>query len=178
MWGITFLLMLIPGTALLVWLFWHFKKQSRFQTRLTVLLILFVIIPAIPFAWFTSTMMTRTSEIFQLNSVEEALDKSIRSLRRQFDKNVLSFLQSVNPDNVSQEMLTPYQIVAVGKVANDQIFWLQDDLLSPEQKKAIEAEPVLTPTSPGGYISQSIRVDTLLFHQLYYMAKRNLYSLA
>jgi len=73
------------------------RKRSKFQTRLSVLFFLFVLIPTVTLVLISSYLFTRSSDILTPPEVEGALSQSLEILRTQFIQKGQTFLD-LNPD--------------------------------------------------------------------------------
>jgi nitrogen fixation/metabolism regulation signal transduction histidine kinase len=85
----------LTAYSLLLW-----KKNrlgSRFQGKLTVLFLLFVLVPAVPLTLFTANLLTRSADMLLLPGIGEALDSSLSTIRLQLEDRGRRFLEA-NPD--------------------------------------------------------------------------------
>jgi nitrogen fixation/metabolism regulation signal transduction histidine kinase len=73
------------------------RLGSRFQGKLTVLFLLFVLIPAVPLTLFTTNLLTRSADMLLLPGIGEALDSSLSTIRLQLEDRGRRFLDE-NPD--------------------------------------------------------------------------------
>ncbi|MBN2201974.1 HAMP domain-containing protein [bacterium] len=85
----------LTAYSLLLWK----RKQlgSRFQGRLTVLFLLFVLVPAVPLTLFTANLLTRSADMLLLPGIGEALDSSLSTIRLQLEDKGRRFLET-HPD--------------------------------------------------------------------------------
>lgn len=101
------------------------KKNYRFQARLSIIFLLLVLIPTIPLTLFISSLLTQSSEVLLLPGIENALNRSLETIRNQLEHHGSQYLNTLdNLENVSPQMLraaginylAEYQMVA-GKVS-------------------------------------------------------------
>ncbi len=75
------------------------KSGFRFQTRLTIIMLLLTLTPAVPLMLFSSALLNRSLDILVAGYLEDTLDSSIAALRNQLiERNAEAFdrLQEVN----------------------------------------------------------------------------------
>lgn len=85
----------LTAYSLLLWK--RNRLGSRFQGRLTVLFLLFVLVPAVPLTLFTANLLTRSADILLLPGIGEALDSSLSTIRLQLEDKGRRFLET-RPD--------------------------------------------------------------------------------
>ncbi|RPI01115.1 MAG: HAMP domain-containing protein [Calditrichaeota bacterium] len=98
---LAFILLFVLAFAVLLW--FRTRKSSRFQSRLTLIFFLFVIIPLFPLTLILGQLLLKSTETFVLPGVEETLTLSLDIFRRQLDERGRHFLQTI--DSFSQ--ITP-----------------------------------------------------------------------
>ncbi|MCK4815401.1 hypothetical protein KA005_06500, partial [bacterium] len=79
--------------GLYIFLLWKRNhRRSRFQAKLTILFLLFVIIPTIPLTFFTANLITQSADVLLLPGIGEALKTSIETIRMQTEERGKVFL--------------------------------------------------------------------------------------
>jgi len=99
-------------------------KTFRFQARLTILFLLFTLVPSIPLTLFISTIVTENTEFFLLPGIETTLENSQQTIKTLVEAQADLFHQHY-PEltQVSPENLALYHINYVGVVGieNDEL---------------------------------------------------------
>ncbi len=96
---------LLALAGYLAFLWWHPRKRSRFQVRLTVLFLLFTLLPTVPLIFLASIFATDTADVLLVPEVEAALAQAIVALKLQFEDTATRFVQATTPEQVSPELL-------------------------------------------------------------------------
>jgi nitrogen fixation/metabolism regulation signal transduction histidine kinase len=87
--------MVILASALTAYcvLMWRKNRTgSRFKARLTILFLLFVLVPAIPLTLFLASLLTRSAEVLLLPGIGEALESSLSTIRVQLEERGEHFI--------------------------------------------------------------------------------------
>ena len=103
--GILFLI-----ACYLAFLWWHPRRRSRFQVRLTALFLLFAIVPSVPLIFLVSTMATNTADLLLVPRVEGAMLDAIESIKKQFEDTAGRFVQAVRGKRVTSDLLKRWQM--------------------------------------------------------------------
>lgn len=98
-------LILLALLAYLAFLWWHPRQRSRFQVRLTVLFLLFALLPTVPLIFIVSILATDTADVLLVPEVESALAQSLAALKLQFEDTAARLVQSTPREQVSPELL-------------------------------------------------------------------------
>ncbi|MEK7727876.1 MAG: HAMP domain-containing protein, partial [candidate division KSB1 bacterium] len=96
---------LLALAGYLAFLWWHPRKRSRFQVRLTVLFLLFALLPTVPLIFIASILATDTADVLLVPEVEAALAQAIAALKLQFEDTATRFVDATTPEQVSPELL-------------------------------------------------------------------------
>ena len=91
---------LILASALTVYciLLWRKNRTgSRFKAKLTILFLLFVLVPAIPLTLFVANLVTQSADLLLLPGIGEALESSLVTIRLQLEEKGRHFI-STYPD--------------------------------------------------------------------------------
>lgn len=73
------------------------KKQSRFQAKLTILFLLFILIPTVPLTLFVANVLTQSADMLLLPGIGKALETSLATIRSQVEEKGRQFF-SEHPD--------------------------------------------------------------------------------
>jgi nitrogen fixation/metabolism regulation signal transduction histidine kinase len=73
------------------------KKQSRFQAKLTILFLFFILMPTIPLTLFVADVLTQSADILLLPGIGKALETSLATIRDQVEEKGRLFF-SEHPD--------------------------------------------------------------------------------
>lgn len=98
-------IILLAFSAYLAYLWWHPRQRPRFQVRLTVLFLLFTLLPTVPLIFIVSTLATDTADVLLVPEVESALTQSLTALKLQFEDTATRFVQATPSEQVSPELL-------------------------------------------------------------------------
>lgn len=100
------------GFCLRVWI--KNRHKARFQAKLTILFLAFILIPAIPLVFLSASLLTQSAELLLLPGVGNALETSLETIRSQLERRAEHFL-TVNPDPESwDESLFDRESIAIG----------------------------------------------------------------
>jgi len=89
------------------------RKEGRgagFRIRLTALFILFVIVPTVPFVFFSANLVTRGMNLLLLPGMQDILNDSMDTVRRQTEERGRDFLAAVPQNAWSPETLKDWDI--------------------------------------------------------------------
>jgi nitrogen fixation/metabolism regulation signal transduction histidine kinase len=101
------------------------KKQSRFQAKLTVLFLLFMMIPAVPLTLFVANLLTQSADMLLLPGIGHALETSLSTIRLQAEQRGRLFFEAhQDPEAWNEAHLQKDQIFFAGlyRVSRDSIF--------------------------------------------------------
>lgn len=107
-------IILLALSAYLAFLWWHPRQRPRFQVRLTVLFLLFTLLPTVPLIFIVSTLATDTADVLLVPEVESALAQSLAALKLQFEDTATRFVQATAPEQVSPELLARWNFDSYG----------------------------------------------------------------
>jgi nitrogen fixation/metabolism regulation signal transduction histidine kinase len=92
------------------------RNRSRFRARLTILFLLFVLIPVIPLNLFVAQLITRSADMLLLPGVGGALETSLSALRQEIEEKGVRFLDRFpDPAAWSQGLLRSEGMLAAGR---------------------------------------------------------------
>jgi nitrogen fixation/metabolism regulation signal transduction histidine kinase len=117
----------ILASALTVYciLLWRKNRTgSRFKAKLTILFLLFVLVPAIPLTLFLASLVTQSADLLLLPGIGEALESSLATIRLQLEEKGRQFI-STYPD---VEAWSPALLTKEG-LSNAIVFRMQGDSL-------------------------------------------------
>ena len=101
----------VVGGVILLWR----KSRSRFQTKLTIFFLLFVLIPSIPLTLFVANLLTQSADVLLLPGMGEALETSLKTLRTQVEEPGKKFLtKHTDPAAWTQTLLRDEGVDFVG----------------------------------------------------------------
>jgi nitrogen fixation/metabolism regulation signal transduction histidine kinase len=104
-------IVLLAGYLSVLWWWPRKKKKSgRFQVRLTILFLLFALVPAVPLTFLVSTLYTRSMEIFLIPQIESSLLKSLDITKYQLEDRARLFVNAVNGVPLTPAALAQWQI--------------------------------------------------------------------
>ncbi len=98
-------IILLALAGYLAFLWWHPRKRSRFQVRLTVLFLLFSLLPTVPLIFVVSILATGTADVLLVPEVEASLAQSLAALKLQFEDTALRFVQGTASEQITPELL-------------------------------------------------------------------------
>ncbi len=98
-------------TGLLLLLIWKREgSRSGFRIKLTAFFIMFVVVPTVPFVFFSANLLTRSINMLLLPGMSDVLSKSVDTLRRQVEERGSNFLSSSVPSQWSESLLKDCKI--------------------------------------------------------------------
>jgi nitrogen fixation/metabolism regulation signal transduction histidine kinase len=110
------------GYCIYVWI--KNRKRSRFQAKLTLFFLLFVLVPLIPLNLFIANVLTKSADMLLLPGIGEALEMSLTAMRSQLEEKALRFIEvNPDPDSWTQQILKKESLFSVG------LFQFQKDSL-------------------------------------------------
>ena len=127
----------ILSSALIVYcvLLWRKNRMgSRFKAKLTILFLLFVLVPVIPLTLFIASLMTRSADMLLLPGIGEALDSSLVTIRMQLEEKGEHFIATYpDPETWTQPTLKKEGLysVALFRLRNGSLF-AQKNVRAPE----------------------------------------------
>jgi nitrogen fixation/metabolism regulation signal transduction histidine kinase len=75
------------------------RKRSRFQAKLTILFLLFVLVPTVPLTFFLANLFTRSADLLIIPGIGDALNTSLETIRFQVEERGRTFFtQYPNPE--------------------------------------------------------------------------------
>lgn len=97
----------------------HPTKRFRFQARLTILFLLFILVPAIPLTLFLSAFIIENRDLLMLPGIESTLDNSLTTIRSLVEKQA-DFFYERYPDvsRINPGILSSHHINFVGLYEN------------------------------------------------------------
>ncbi|NUO81596.1 HAMP domain-containing protein [candidate division KSB1 bacterium] len=99
---------LIAVAAYLAFLWWHPRKRSRFQVRLTSLFLLFSLLPTVPLIFVVSTLATDTADVLLVPEVESAFVQAIAAIKLQSENTGKKFIHSTVREQITPELLASW----------------------------------------------------------------------
>ncbi|MDZ7318423.1 MAG: ATP-binding protein [candidate division KSB1 bacterium] len=98
---------------------WRLLRRFRFQTKLTLIFLLLVLVPAVPLTFVVSLLLTRGVEMFLLPGVENSLSQSLEVIKFQLEQRGELFLKSYpNSSQLNQPILAANEIAYFAKLAS------------------------------------------------------------
>ncbi len=84
--------------GLYIFLLWKKnRKRSRFQAKLTILFLLFVLVPTVPLTFFIANLFTRSADLLIMPGIGDALNTSLETIRFQVEERGRTFF-TVHPE--------------------------------------------------------------------------------
>lgn len=88
---VSLIILALTAYSMIVWN--RSAKTSRFQARLTILFLLFILVPSVPLTLLISAFFTENTELFLLPGIERTLEKSQETIRQLVEERAKSFFQ-------------------------------------------------------------------------------------
>ncbi len=85
---------LLALAGYLAFLWWHPRRRSRFQVRLTTIFLLFSLVPTVPLIFLVSTLATNTADVLLVPEVESAMLKAVAALKAQCEDTGMKLAQA------------------------------------------------------------------------------------
>jgi two-component system, NtrC family, nitrogen regulation sensor histidine kinase NtrY len=98
----------ILSFVLVVYCIFLWRKNrfgSRFKVKLTILFLLFVLIPVIPLTLFVANLMTQSANVLLLPGIGETLETSLSTIRVQLEEKGKQFISQYRDSNEWTETL-------------------------------------------------------------------------
>jgi nitrogen fixation/metabolism regulation signal transduction histidine kinase len=86
------------------------EKAGRFQARLTILFLLFALIPAVPLIFLVSSLYTRSMEILLVPKIQESLQQGLNVIKFQLEERALLFEQATRTVSLTPQLLAQWKI--------------------------------------------------------------------
>jgi nitrogen fixation/metabolism regulation signal transduction histidine kinase len=104
-----------------IWRLWRRSARNfRFQTKLTLIFLLLVLVPAVPLTFVVSELLTRGVEIFLLPGVENSLSQSLEVIKFQLEQRGQLFLKAYsNTSQLNQQILDANDITYFARLTPD-----------------------------------------------------------
>ncbi|MFO7890607.1 MAG: ATP-binding protein [bacterium] len=114
-----FFFLLIAFALLLIYIifFWYRnRRKSRFRVQLTILFLLFIMLPVIPLTFLTAHLLTTSARYLTIPGISNAIETSIKTIRKQTQVKGKTFLnQFPDIEQISLSDLKQYDVDFVGK---------------------------------------------------------------
>lgn len=107
-------LILLALASYLAFLWWHPRKRSRFQVRLTLFFLLFSLLPTAPLLFVTSILATDTADVLLVPEVEAALAQAIIALKLQFEDTGTRFMNAAAREEITPAVLAQWNFEYYG----------------------------------------------------------------
>jgi nitrogen fixation/metabolism regulation signal transduction histidine kinase len=102
------IILVIAGYLAFLW--WHPRRRSHFQVRLTAIFLLFSLIPTVPLIFLASTLATNTADVLLVPEVETAMLQAVAALKAQCEDTGKRFAQAFAGDSIAPEALVDWNI--------------------------------------------------------------------
>ncbi len=99
--------LLLALVGYLAFLWWHPRRHSRFQVRLTAMFLLFALLPTVPLIFLVSTLATNTADVLLVPEVETAMLQAVAALKAQCEDTGKRFAQAFAGDGFAPEAVLP-----------------------------------------------------------------------
>lgn len=110
-------LILVLLAMYLVLLWQRSARGFRFQARLTILFLLFILLPSIPLTFSISTLITQNTEFLLLPGFESSMNQSIETIRLLLEERAQIFCQKYEkPAQITPAILEENRMAFVGVV--------------------------------------------------------------
>lgn len=86
------------------------KKSGRFQVRLTILFLLFALVPAVPLIFLVSSLYTSSMEILLVPKIERSLRQGLDAVKQQLEARAHRFERATCETVLTPELLAKWQI--------------------------------------------------------------------
>lgn len=110
---------LILLAGYLAWLWWRPRlpfiksrneQSGHFQVRLTILFLLFTLVPAVPLIFLVSSLYTGSMEILLMPKMQESLQLGLDAIKYQLEERGRLFEQAARRAPLTPELLAQWQI--------------------------------------------------------------------
>jgi len=115
-WLFFLILMAFIGLCIYIIIFLYInRRKSRFRVKLTILFLLFVLLPVIPLTFLTAHLLTTSAKYLTIPGISNAIETSIETIRKQTRMKGKTFLNQF-PDikQISQSNLKQYDVDFAG----------------------------------------------------------------
>lgn len=85
------------------------RKSGRFQVRLTILFLLFALLPAVPLIFLVSSLYTGSMEILLVPKIQESLQRGLEVIKLQLEERARLFEQATRRMVLTPELLAPWK---------------------------------------------------------------------
>lgn len=85
-------------------------KSGRFQVRLTILFLLFALVPAVPLIFLVSSLYTSSMEILLVPKIEKSLRQGLDAVKLQLEARAHLFERATREEVLTPERLAKWQI--------------------------------------------------------------------
>jgi hypothetical protein len=89
----------------LAFLWWHPRRRSRFQVRLTAIFLLFSLVPTVPLLFLASALATNTADVLLVPEVETAMTKAVAALKAQCEDTGKKLAQALENSRAPETLL-------------------------------------------------------------------------
>ncbi|MCI0694384.1 HAMP domain-containing protein [candidate division KSB1 bacterium] len=86
------------------------EKSGHFQVRLTILFLLFALVPAVPLIFLVSSLYTSSMEILLVPKIEKSLRLGLEAVKQQLEGRAHLFESATREDVLTPELLAKWQI--------------------------------------------------------------------
>ncbi|MGH7492993.1 MAG: ATP-binding protein [bacterium] len=101
---------LVVIAGYLAYLWWHPRRRSRFQVRLTAIFLLFSLTPTVPLVFLASTLATNTADVLLVPEVETAMLMAVAALKAQCEDTGKRLAQAFAGSGYAPEALARWGI--------------------------------------------------------------------
>jgi len=84
--------------------------SGRFQVRLTLLFLLFALVPAVPLIFLVSSLYTGSMEILLMPKMQESLQRGLDAIKFQLEERARLFERAARPAPLTPELLAQWKI--------------------------------------------------------------------
>jgi nitrogen fixation/metabolism regulation signal transduction histidine kinase len=85
-------------------------QSGRFQARLTILFLLFTLVPAVPLIFLVSSLYTGSMEILLVPKIQESLQQSLEAIKFQLEDRARLFAQAIRSVSPTPDLLAQWKI--------------------------------------------------------------------
>jgi nitrogen fixation/metabolism regulation signal transduction histidine kinase len=85
-------------------------RSGRFQVRLTILFLLFALVPAVPLIFLVSSLYTSSMEILLVPKIEKSLRLGLEAVKQQLEARAHLFENATREEVLTPELLAKWQI--------------------------------------------------------------------
>jgi len=112
-----FILMAFIGLCIYIIVFLYInRRKSRFRVKLTILFLLFVMIPVIPLTFLTAHLLSTSARYLTIPGISNAIETSVETIRKQTRLKGKSFLDQYSDiKKISPASLKLYDVESAGQ---------------------------------------------------------------